>query len=167
MTMLANSIATRPMALRLSTAAELMTASPLSFDKYTPIRKASALLKFHNLDAAPVVDENGRPQGVVTSAACADWQEFGVRSSPYGFTSEDFDRTTVAEITNPALEIVHEHDPSREVIEKLLRQRLRRVYVVNDEGELIGVVSTADVLRHLLSASVGRRPMGAGASLLC
>ena len=167
MTLLANSIATRPMALRLSTAAELMTASPLSFDKSTPIHKASALLKFHNLEAAPVVDENGRPQGVVTSAACGDWQEFCVRSSPHGFISEDFDRTTVAEITNRAVEIVHEHDQSREVIEKLLRQRLRRVYVVNDEGELIGVVSTADVLRHLLSASVGRRPMGAGASLLC
>ena len=167
MTLLANSIATRPMALRLSTAAELMTASPLSFDKNTPIHKASALLKFHGLEAAPVVDEYGRPEGVVTTAACADWQEFCVRSSPHGFISEDFDRTPVTEITNPAVEIVHEHDPGREVIEKLLQQRLRRVYVVNDEGELIGVVSTADVLRHLLANGVGRRPMGAGGSLLC
>ena len=167
MTQLANSIATRPMSLRLSTAAELMTASPLSFDKKTPIHKASALLKFHNLEAAPVVDEYGRPIGVVTSAACADWQEFCVRSSPHGFISEDFDRTTVAEITNPAVEIVHEHDPSREVIETLHHQRLRRVYVVNDNGELIGVVSTADVFRHLLADGISRRPLGAGGSLLC
>ena len=167
MTLLANSIATRPMALRLSTAAELMTADPLSFDKSTPIHRAAALLKFHNLQAAPVVDESGRPLGVVTSVACTDWQEFCVRSSPHGFISEDFDRTTVAEITNTAVEIVHEHEESREVIAKLLRQRLRRVYVVNDEGELIGVVSTADVLRHLLAGGVGRRPRGAGASLLC
>ena len=70
MTRLATSIATRPMSLRLSTAAELMTASPLSFDTNTPIHKASALLKFHNLEAAPVVDEYGRPLGVVSSAAC-------------------------------------------------------------------------------------------------
>src|SRR5687767_1100333 len=120
MTLLANSIATRPMVLRLSTAAELMTASPLSFDKNTPIHKASALLRFHNLEAAPVVDEYGRPEGVVTTAACADWQEFCVRSSPHGFISEDFDRTPVTEITSLAMEIVHEHDPGREVIEKLL-----------------------------------------------
>ena len=167
MTRLANSIATRPMSLRLSTAAELMTASPLSFDMNTPIHKASALLKFHNLEAAPVVDEYGRPIGVVSSAACADWQEFWVRSSPHGFVSENLDGTTVTEITNPAVEIVHEHDASRDVIEKLLQQRPRRTYVVNDEGELIGVVSTADVLRHLLASGVGRRPTGAGASLLC
>jgi CBS-domain-containing membrane protein len=167
MTLLANSIATRPMVLRLSTAAELMTANPLSFDKNTPIYKASALLKFHGLDAAPVVDEYRRPVGVVTNAACADWQEFCVRSSWHGFVSKEFDRTTVSEISMPVVELVHEHGAGREVIEKLLHQSLRRVYVVNDEGELIGVVSTADVLRHLLANGIGQRPMGAGGSLLC
>ena len=167
MTLLANSIATRPMVLRLSTAAELMTANPLSFDKTTPIHKASALLRFHDLEAAPVVDEYGRPIGVVTANACADWQEFCMRSSPHGFVSEEFDRTPVSEISKPTVEIVHEHDAGREVIERLLEQRLRRVYVVNDEGVLIGVVSTADVLRHLLAVGTGRRPLGAGGLLLC
>jgi CBS-domain-containing membrane protein len=167
MTLLATTIATRPMVLRLSTAAELMRNNPLSFDKNTPIHKASALLNFHSLEAAPVVDEHSRPEGVVTSAACADWQEFCVRSSLHGFISAEFDRTTVTEITNPTVEIVHEHEPSRDVIEKLLQQRLRRVYVVNDSGELIGVISTADVLRHLLADGISRRPMGAVGSLLC
>ena len=167
MTLLANSIATRPMVLRLSTAAELMTASPLSFDKNTPIHKASALLNLHGLEAAPVLDEYGRPEGVVTTAACADWQEFCVRSSSHGLIAEDFDQATVTEIANPTVETVYEHDPGREVIEKLLQQRLRRVYVVNDEGELIGVVSTADVLRHLLANGVGRRFPVAGGSQLC
>jgi CBS-domain-containing membrane protein len=167
MTLLANSIATRPMVLRLSTAAELMTRNPLSFDKDTPIHKASALLEFHNLEAAPIVDEYGRPAGVVTMAACAAWKEFCVRSSPQGFVSEDLDRTTVEEIMSPALELVHEHDSSRDVIEKLLGQKPRRAYVVNDKGELVGVVSTADVLRHLLTSDISRRALGAGASLLC
>ena len=55
----------------------------------------------------------------------------------------------------------------RQVIEKLLHERLRRAYVVDDDGALMGVVSTADVLRHLLAGDVGRRPLGASASLLC
>lgn len=164
---LAHSIATPPMVLRLSTAAELMTRNPLSFSKNTPIHKASALLDFNELEAAPVVDQYARPEGIVTKAACAAWQEYCVRSSPQGFTSEHFDETTVAEITNPAVETVHEHDPSRDVIEKLIRQRLRRLYVVNDDGELIGVVSTADVLRHLVADGVSRRLRRAGGSLLC
>jgi CBS domain-containing protein len=141
------------MALRLSTAAELMTRKPLSFDKNMPIHAAIALFDSNGLSEAPVVDEFNRPEGVITRAACVDWQEFCVRSSPYGFTSDGFDQTTVAEIGNPVIKTVHSDDDTRKVIEKLLRSRLRRVYVVNDAEELIGVVSITDVLRHLLAGT--------------
>ena len=38
---------------------------------------------------------------------------------------------------------------------------------VNDDGKLVGVVSTADVLGHLLAGEMAGRPLGAAASLLC
>jgi CBS-domain-containing membrane protein len=155
------------MVLRLSTAAELMTRNPLTFEKYTRIQKASALLEFNDLEAAPVVDEHDRPLGLVTAEACAAWNEFCARSSPHGFVSEEVDEATVDQILSPVTEIVHEDDSSRHVIQKLLWQRLRRVYVVNDDGKLVGVVSTADVLGHLLAGQMNGRPLGAGASLLC
>jgi CBS domain-containing protein len=128
-----------------------MTRNPLSFDKSMPIHAAIALLDSNGLAEAPVVDEFTRPEGVITRAACVDWQEFCLRSSPYGFTSEGFDQTTIAEIANPVIKTVHSDDATRKVIEKLLRSRQRRVYVVNDAEELIGVVSITDVLRHLLA----------------
>lgn len=172
---LANTFATRPMVLRLSTAAELMTRNPLTFENYTRIQKASALLDFNDLEAAAVVDEHDRPVGVVTKDACAAWNEFWARSAQRDFASEGgsgfekLDQATVDQIMSPVTEIVHEDDSSRHVIQKLLTQRPRRVYVVNDDGQLVGVVSTADVLGHLLaSQSIGRpRGGGAGASLLC
>jgi CBS domain-containing protein len=157
MTTLANAVAMRPMVLRLSTAAELMTRNPLSLDKSLPISAAIALLDSTGLAEAPMVDELNRPEGVVARAACTDWQEFGVRSSPYGVTSEGLDQTTIAQIANPIIKTVHSDDHFREVIEKLLRSRLRRVYVVNDAEELIGVVSITDVLRHLLVGDDGQR----------
>jgi CBS domain-containing protein len=167
MPLLAKQVAARPMVLRLSTAAELMTRDPLSFDRSTPIHKAAALLEFHNLDAAPVVDDLGRPIGVVSKRHCADWREYCLRASPHGFVSEDLDHTTVDEIMNPAIELVHADDASRDVIEKLSQERLRRAYVVNDDGQLVGVVSSFDVLRHLAASDGARRVMRAGAALLC
>lgn len=165
--MSAQFVATRPLVLRLSTAAELMTRDPLSFDMNTPVHKAAAILDFQDLESAPVVDAFGRPVGVVSKAMCADWQEFCVRSTPHGQLSASFDETTVDEIMVPLAETVREDEPVRDVIEKLLGQRPRRVYVVTAEGELVGVVSAADVLRRLLAGDRRRRPLGAGASLLC
>jgi CBS domain-containing protein len=131
-----------------------MTRNPLWFDERVPIYKASALLDFNRLEAAPVVDTNIRPIGVVTRAACADWQEFCVRSSSQDFVGQDSDQTTVDEISNPAVATVHAHDSVRHVIEKLLHPGRSRVYVLNDDGELIGVVSRTDVLRRLLATVV-------------
>src|SRR5690606_12665280 len=115
---------------------------------------------------APVVDQFGRPAGVVTRDACAAWKEFSVRSSQHSFASDEFDQSTVQQIMRPVVEIIHEHDCSRDVIEKLVEQRIRRAYVVNDEGELVGVLSMADVLRHLLASDTSRQASSADASLL-
>lgn len=167
MTRLASRFATRPMVLRLSTAAELMTRNPLTFKNQTRIQKAAALLDFNDLEAAPVVDDENRPIGLVTADACAAWREFCVRSSPHGFVSEDLDAATVDQIMSPVAEIVHEETPSRDVIQKLTWQRPRRAYVVDDDGKLVGVVSTADVLGHLLAGEPAARPFGACALGVC
>jgi CBS domain-containing protein len=143
-----------------------MTRNPLWFDKFTTVEKASALLEFHDLDAAPVVDEHGRPIGVVTMDACAAWKEFRIRSSPYGFVSEVPDETTVEEIMRPSVWLVHEHDAIPDVIESLLEQGGRRAYVVNGDGELVGVISTTDVLRQLLASRDDRQAWGPGANSL-
>jgi CBS-domain-containing membrane protein len=164
MIMLAKLVATRPMALRLSTAAELMRREPLSFDRTTPVLKAAALLAEHDLDAAPVVSATRRLQGIVTKASCAAWQEFCARSSPLGFASVDLDATTVEEIMSPLVATVLESDSFRLVIDKLAEERLRRVYVVDDEGRLAGVVSTSEVLRRLLAGGSRRRVFRADAS---
>ncbi len=167
MTTFAYPAAPRPMVLRLSTAAELMTPSPLSFDKNMPIPKAMALLKLHELDAAPVIDEAGRLAGVVTAAACAAWEEFSLRSLPRGMVPEDLDRTAVFEIASPAVESVRHSATTREVIDRLVQRRARRIYVLDDRNELVGVVSMSDVLRQLSGSSDTWRVSRAGATHLC
>ncbi len=158
MTTFANPRASRPMMLRSFTAADVMTANPLAIEKQVPIQKAYAFLQFNELDAAPVVDEYRRLVGIVSNASCAAWEEFSLRSSPHGFSREELDRTPVWEITSPIVESVRADASTHEVIDRLAERRARRIYIVNQRHELVGVVSMSDLIRHLTVRDDNRFP---------
>jgi CBS-domain-containing membrane protein len=105
--------------------------------------------------------------GIITAAACGAWEEFSLRSSSHGFVPEDLDWTAVFEIASAVVECVRDSASSREVIERLVERRARRIYVVNDSDKLVGVVSMADVLRHLIASGDGPGISRAGAAHLC
>lgn len=163
MSALTHALTARPMVLRATVAAELMTTNPLTLDKMTPIPRAAELLADHDLEAAPVVDERQRLVGVVTAAACAAWAEFCVRSAPLGAPREVPDATPVDVLATATTEFVRDDATSREVVQRLARRHVRRLYVVNSEDELVGVISRSDVLRHLLADQMPRRAPLAGA----
>ncbi len=164
MTLLARPNRRRPLVLHSAVAAEMMTPSVLSFARHTPIAKAASLLAHHGLDAAPVVDALGRPTGLVTAAACAAWEEFSRRSLAQRAASSP-DWTGVGEIASPRIEVLPRHASSAAVIDALAQRGARRVYVVDEAGALLGVVSMSDVLRRL--SAHGRRPPRSGAAHLC
>jgi len=163
----ANSIATRSRMLRLSTAAELMTPNPLSFKHGDSLQNVSALLSFHELDAAPVTDDADRLVGLVSAEACAAWEVYSRRSSPHGWSMADVDETDISEIVSPIVPSVREDATSKEVIDLLGQRQARRVYVVNSQNELIGVINIADVLRLLGNGSNLNRVYRAAAAQLC
>src|SRR5258708_818451 len=55
-----------PMTLDAVTAADLMTGNPLSLRDVASLKEAIAFLIDKNISGAPVMDEAGRPVGVVT-----------------------------------------------------------------------------------------------------
>ena len=167
MTTFASPVAPRPTMLRSFTVAEIMTTNPLGFEKQMPIQKAFALLQFNQLDAAPVVDERRRLTGIVTAANCAAWEEFSLRSSPHGFVPKELDMTPVWEISSPIVERVREDALADEAIDRLAERRVRRIYVVNKHDELVGVVSMADLIRHLTERAARPQASKAGAAQLC
>jgi CBS-domain-containing membrane protein len=167
MTTFASSVAPRPRMIRSYSVAEIMTPNPLAFEKQMPIPKAFALLQFNQLDAAPVVDERGCLAGIVTSTSCAAWEEFSLRSSPHGFVPKELDMTAVWEISSPGVESVRADASADEAIDRLAERRVRRIYVVNNRDELVGVVSMADLIRHLTERASRPRVSKAGAAQLC
>jgi CBS domain-containing membrane protein len=157
----------RPKVLRLSTAAELMTANPLSFQQGDALHKVAALLKFHELEAAPVVDCSNRLVGLVSAHACAVWEEFSRRSSPHGFSAADLHETDISEIVSPVVKTVPENASGEDVLEMFAQGHARRIYVVDANNELVGVISMTDMLRRLRDGSGAKRVHGAAAALLC
>jgi CBS-domain-containing membrane protein len=131
------------------------------------VHKAAALLSFHELEAAPVVDATGRLIGTISAEACAAWEDYSRRTSPHGFSAADLDETSILDILSPGVDTVHDDAPAREVIDTLVRRNARRVYVVNAEEELLGVISMGDVLRCLGDGAGTRRVSHAAAAHLC
>jgi len=106
-----------PRSFEFLKAKDLMSLNPTSIRRDATIREALELLTDHGFGAAPVIDEAGRPVGVVSrtdiliheresvrhailpdDAASpydwTDWDEFPERSLPEGFSIEVTDPTT-------------------------------------------------------------------------
>ncbi len=149
--------------LRDRTAAELMASNPVSLRCDATVPEALTLLTNKGITAAPVIDEAGHPIGVLSrSDLLVHQRETTTRppSTPSYFhdvTLEAAERmtyaaghhVTVAELMTPAVFSVAPDTPVRRVVEEMLALHVHRLFVVDDGGFLVGVISAMDVLRHL------------------
>ena len=129
---------TTALTLHARTAADLMTPNPVSIGRASSVREAAAFLTARGISAAPVIDDAGRPVGVVSRS---DILVHHQAPAP--------DRTPVHSVMTPAVFCVRLDTPAAEVIDTMVGLGVRRVFVVDDAGVLIGVVSAFDVLRKL------------------
>jgi CBS domain-containing protein len=155
--------------LQVETAADLMTANPVSVREDATLREALGLFIDKGFSAAPVIDEAGRPIGVLSRS---DLLVHDRESASYlrqepefyhkeelktangetlgrGYLVEKVDRTKVGDLMTPAVFSVGPETPAAKVVHELLSLKVHRLFVVDDNGVLVGVISTFDVLRHL------------------
>jgi CBS domain-containing protein len=154
-----------PRPFELLQAKDLMSPNPVSIHRDATVREAVALLSDRGFGAAPVIDEAGRPIGVVSRTdilihereyvhhACTqddtDWDMLPEPSWPEGFSIEVTDPTTVAEIMTPAIFTVPLTAPAREVVKRMRELKVHHLFVVDAGLALVGVISSLDVLRRL------------------
>jgi CBS domain-containing protein len=155
--------------LDADTAADLMTANPVSVRDIATLKEAVALLIDRGISAAPVIDDAGRPVGVLSRTDVIvhsreraeylepvpeyfDKDELVTRAGDVltrGFQVERVDRTRVHELMTPVVFSVGLETPAHKVIEEMLALKIHRLFVVDEAGILVGVISALDVLRHL------------------
>jgi CBS domain-containing protein len=145
--------------LRAHTTEELMTTNPVSISERATVGEALALLTDKGFSAAPVIDQAGRPVGVLSRTDLLIHQREATprfrlaadeESVPDGFHIEEVDATPVHELMTPVVFSVAPETPSDEVVQQLLGLNVHRLFVVDETGVLVGVVSASDVLRHLV-----------------
>src|SRR5438552_13608396 len=114
------------------TAADVMTPHPLTFSPDTSAHEAAQILSEHRISGAPVVDSDGGIVGIV---------------SEYDLIART--GTTVRDVMTRAVISVPDTATIDRIRALLVTQRLKRVPVVNTQGQLVGLISRADLVREL------------------
>jgi CBS-domain-containing membrane protein len=129
--------------LRADTAADLMAPNPTSIRAGASIQEAIALLVDRPIHAAPVIDEAGRPLGVLSATdILIHEREMAAAAVP----GKD---VQARDIMTPAVFSVRAESSANEVVGQFLALRVHQLFVVDGSGVLVGVISALDVLRHL------------------
>ena len=141
--------------LAAATAADLMTPNPVSIGQNATVKEAAAFLTDRGFSAAPVIDEAGRPVGVVSRAdivvhhrqkaepapAVPDYYErtdLATRSGeplPGGSQAESTYQASVRDIMTPVVFAVPADAPARRVVGDMLGLKVHRVFVVDAAGD--------------------------------
>jgi CBS-domain-containing membrane protein len=158
-----------PLELSAGDASDLMTANPLSLRDSATVRDAIAFLTDHAISAAPVIDASGRAVGVLSRTDLliherekveylAPVPEFYSRSDlttdlgeslGEGFQVEKVEHEAIRELMTPVVFSVSPKTPAHKVVEQIVDLKVHRLFVVDDDGILVGVISALDILRRL------------------
>jgi CBS domain-containing protein len=152
--------------LNLQTAAELMTPEPITVRAGATVKEAIGVMVDRGVSALPVVDDDGKPVGVVsqTDIVIHDRNKHA-HAVPEYYTTTNLlsggtrlltkvafngrDNTRVHEIMTPTVFAVRPDDPVTSVVADMVAYKIHRLFVIDQRGTLLGVISAFDVLRKL------------------
>jgi CBS domain-containing protein len=140
-------VSDRALALAAETASDLMRRDLTSIPHDATFAEALAIFIDHNLTVAPVVEERGGPVGVLSiTDLLIHARECVVPNRGGGRRVEPI---SVDSLMTPTMFAVDAHTPAGDVVRDMLRSRVHHLFVTDDAGKIVGVISARDVLRHL------------------
>jgi predicted transcriptional regulator len=131
--------------LTAETASELMTRNPVSLREGATLAEALTCLTDRGIGGAAVIDEAGRPVGVLTDSDLVVHK----RETLAAMKADDEDRTLVRDVMTPAVFTIGTTAKAGTVIEHMRSLNVHRLFVVDEAGTLLGVITSLDILRHL------------------
>ena len=117
---------------------DIMSAEPSTVTPDTPITEAARLMKEHNIGMLPVVESEGsrRLVGVVTD------RDITIRHVAEGHLSD----CPVREAMTDNVSTAKADENVERVMTLMAQEQVRRIPIVDERGDLVGVVSQADIV---------------------
>ena len=144
--------------------ADVMTKEPISVTPQTPIQEAIEILAAKKISGLLVVDESGKLVGTISESDLM-WQETGVETPPYimfldsviylqnpARHNKEIHKAlgqTVAEVMSDRPIAIKSDKSVKEAARLMHEKKVRRLPVVNDQGQAIGIITQGDVIRMM------------------
>ena len=145
---------------------DIMTTPVVTIGRTASIAEAAALMLEKGISGLPVVDADGKLNGIVTEGDFLRrteldtairrprWLEYFQNT---GRVAEEYVRShgrKVEEVMQEEPVTCRPEDPLRVAVEAMLRRHIKRLPVV-DEGRVVGIVARSDLLRALATLLSG------------
>lgn len=116
---------------------DVMQTSVITLSPDQPLREAMHVLAAHDISGAPVCDALGRVAGVFSKTDAIEVCLLG-----------GWDKT-VREVMMPMVFSVSPDDRMQSAVELMAFEGVHRLVVLNENAELVGILTPMDVLQHL------------------
>jgi CBS domain-containing protein len=127
------------------TAADIMTPNPRTCSPFSTVLEAVLIFRDAHCGAVPVMDQ-GKPIGILTDRDVA----LAVADKP------DLPNRPVSEVMSPGVISVLPETPIDEVRDKFGAEAVRRLLVVDSQGQLLGIIAWSDIARILSNRAMGQ-----------
>jgi CBS domain-containing protein len=124
-------------------AADVMTASPRTCSPFSTVLEAVLIFREAKCGVVPVVD-GGEPVGVLTD------RDVALALAEY----PDLTSRPVSDIMSKSVLTVPPEATLTEVIQRFGAEHVRRLIVTRSDGQLLGIVTWADVAPYLTDATL-------------
>jgi CBS domain-containing protein len=122
-------------------ARDIMTSDPRCVTPDTPLQEAARLMKDEDVGLVPVVERQGskRLVGLLTD------RDIAIRVVAEG---RDSVGTPVRDVMSADVTSCRADDSVDEVMRTMGEEQVRRIPIVDERGDLVGIVAQADVVRQ-------------------
>jgi len=117
---------------------EIMTPDPASWTPETSLVDVARLMAGHDCGEIPVLDERGRPEGVVTD------RDIACRAVAQG---KDPESTDARDVMSSPVVTASPNDSVEDCRAQMEQNQIRRVPVVDDSGVCCGMIAQADIVK--------------------
>ncbi len=155
----------RPMRRTWRTVADVMRREVLTVPTTMPVAELARFLAHHRISGAPVLDDENKLVGVISvtdvnAYAAHSWARIPPpeeRSSPTFYEStaltlavERLDASVeVGKIMSPYVYFATEDSDLMELVDLMIEQHIHRLMVLDDEEQLVGIVTSLDLMKAM------------------